>query len=307
VVQLQTGRTSQPDQIWPEILYLDPLGNTISVLVLAMMVLSLIAVAATITSTLESAKQRVGIAFPVVAVAGALISAYLLYDQMNGADPASAPLGNCEAVLRSPFAMVFETMPTSALSLAGHLMITGLWFVGRRSVARKANITILCLFGIVVAAVVLTIYLLSVQLLSVGVSCVWCLVSAILVTALLWILAPKITSAWNRISPALPWSLDSKTAEAIRQRLRSRILPSYIDVVVTARRRRVTLRGAASAACFSKLAEQIATTVDGVRAVENEIEIAPSENTLLERCGRVSRNTFPLHQSAGELRPVGSH
>ena len=91
MVNLQTSGQSQPDHIWPQILHLDPIGNTTTVLILAMMVLGLIAVAAIATSHIKPSKRRVGIAFPVVAGAGAVVAGYLLYIQMSGATAPSGP------------------------------------------------------------------------------------------------------------------------------------------------------------------------------------------------------------------------
>ncbi len=306
MVNLQSGGQSQPDQIWPEILYLDPFGNTTSVLILTMMVLSLIAVAAIVTSHFEPSKRRIGIVFPVVAAAGAVVATYLLYIEKSGVMAASGPFGDCNAVLHSPYAVLFDALPVSALSLVGYLSIFAIWLVSRLSVGGKSDLATLCLFGIVSAGTIVAIYLVGVQLFFVGVTCAWCLASAVFVTTLMWLVAPTVSVARANVTALLPMAFDNNVAETIRRQLRSKILPSYNEIEVAVRRRRVTLGGRVYAACHSDSAEHIASTVEGVRAVDNSIEIIQSEDSKLEWCGRITQQPFTLHQTARELRPVSS-
>jgi uncharacterized membrane protein len=269
-----------------------------------MILLSLIVVAGIVTSHIKPSKRRVGIAFPAITVAGAVVGVYALYIQMSGGMAANGPFGDCDAVLHSSYTRVFCTLPISVLSLLGYLIIIGIWIVSRVAAGLKSDLTTLCLFGIVCAGTVLAVYLVSLQLFFIGVTCTWCLVSSLFITSLMWLVAPKVNAAWANVSPVLPVLVDRNVVETISQKLKSRILPSYNDIEVTVRRRHVTLRGRVNSACHSNLAEHIATTVDGVRAVDNAVEVIPSKDSMLEWCGRITRKPFTLHQTARELRPV---
>ncbi|MFC1639190.1 vitamin K epoxide reductase family protein [Gemmatimonadota bacterium] len=237
-------------------------------------------------------------------MAGAVVAAYLLYLEKSGVMAARGPFGDCNAVLHSKHAVMFGLLPVSAIGLLGYSAMIVAWIVTRRTNGTTSDLASLCVFGIASTGTALTIYLVYVQPFVIGASCAWCLTSAIIITILMWLSAPSLGVAWSNVYATLPRAIDSNLAGTIRRQLRSKILPSYNEIEVAVRRRRVTLGGRVYAACHSDFAEHIASTVEGVRTVDNSIEIIQSEDSRLEWCGRITQQPFTLHQTARGLRPV---
>ena len=234
----------------------------------------------------------------MVAAVGSVVATYLLYVERSGVIAVSGPFGDCNIVLHSKHAGMFGLLPVSAISLLGYSAMIVAWIVTRRTTGTTSDLAKLSVFGIASTGTAMTIYLVYLQPFVIGATCAWCLTSAIVITILMWLSAPAVGVAWSNVYAALPRAIDSSLAETIRRQLRSKILPSYNEIGVVVKRRRVTLDGGVGAACHRDLAEHVASSVAGVKTVNNQITVLPSEDPRVERCGRVTREPFTRPQIA---------
>lgn len=113
-------------------------------------------------------ERSIRVASAALAVAGAAITAYLLYVRWSGSVIACST-GGCETVQTSRYAEIFG-VPVAALGLAGYLAFLAA-SIGRGEAARTANA------GFAFVAVAFAAYLLYVQVHLIGAVCDWCLAS----------------------------------------------------------------------------------------------------------------------------------
>jgi len=182
-----------------ERLALDPAGNALAIVVLV----GMIAVAGWVTyqgpkraapeTTLPAWRQW---ATPVLALAGLGVAAYLSFVELTSTDAVCGPVGNCNAVQQSPYARLFGVLPVGLLGAIGYLAILGAWAVGRWAMGRTATWGRVAQAAFVAFGVLFSIYLTFLEPFVIGASCLWCLTSAILMTALLWLSWQPGLEAW---------------------------------------------------------------------------------------------------------------
>jgi uncharacterized membrane protein len=168
----------------------DPVGNGLALLGLGVMVLTLAAVGAGVPARVGP--REPGLWLPLLAVVGAGVAAYLTWIETSGATAVCGPVGDCNTVQQSPYATLFGLVPVGALGLAGYGLVLVLWVLGQdgRTTAQLAR-------RLLVAAALLgtlfSVYLTVLEPFVIGATCMWCLSSAIVMTAVLWLAA-----AWRR-------------------------------------------------------------------------------------------------------------
>jgi uncharacterized membrane protein len=154
------------------------------------MVLTLAAVGAGVPARVGP--REPGLWLPLLAVVGAGVAAYLTWIETSGATAVCGPVGDCNTVQQSPYATLFGLVPVGALGLAGYGLVLVLWVLGQdgRTTAQLAR-------RLLVAAALLgtlfSVYLTVLEPFVIGATCMWCLSSAIVMTAVLWLAA-----AWRR-------------------------------------------------------------------------------------------------------------
>jgi uncharacterized membrane protein len=164
----------------------DPVGASVALALIVGMVASLAWIA---VRPPASAGPAQGLGVPLLALMGAAIAAYLGYVETTGVTAVCGPVGDCNAVQQSPYARLLGVVPVALLGLVGYVAILGAWAaarVGRGRVAVWASVSafLLALVG-TAASLVFTVL----EPFVIGAVCAWCLASAALMTALLWLLA----------------------------------------------------------------------------------------------------------------------
>jgi uncharacterized membrane protein len=89
-------------------------------------------------------------------------------------------------------------VPVGLLGLAGYVAIIVAWFLGRGS-GRPAAWGTFAQFVMVFVGVVFSIYLTFLEPFVIGATCLWCLSSAVIMTAMLWLVAGPGSFAWDRL------------------------------------------------------------------------------------------------------------
>lgn len=116
-------------------------------------------------------------------LAGIGIAGYLTYIKLFNATPYCAGIGNCDVVQNSPYAVLFG-VPVAIWGLLGYLAMLALFAVrvtdwrGLGHLARQA------FFLVALVGVLYSAYLTYLELFVINEICPWCVLSAIVMTAL---------------------------------------------------------------------------------------------------------------------------
>jgi uncharacterized membrane protein len=170
----------------------DPIGNGLAIVGLGIMVLTLAAVGAGVPARVGP--RDPGLWLPLLAVAGAGVAAYLTYVETSGATAVCGPIGDCNTVQQSDYAALFGVVPVGALGLAGYGLVIVLWVLGQDG-RPTASLARRCLVATALIGTLFSVYLTVLEPFVIGATCMWCLSSAAVMTALLWLAA-----AWSRSS-----------------------------------------------------------------------------------------------------------
>jgi uncharacterized membrane protein/thiol-disulfide isomerase/thioredoxin len=169
----------------------DPLGNSISVLVLIGLLISVLYQGMALARTpREAALRRWRWAIPPLVVLGLIVAGYLAYVETQQVTAVCGPVGDCNAVQQSEFALLFGFLPIAVLGLIGYVGIGVAWAVARYTRGLWANLAKLALVGLAWFGVAFSIYLTFLEPFVIGATCAWCLTSAVVMTLLFWVIAP---------------------------------------------------------------------------------------------------------------------
>jgi len=175
----------------------DLAGNILAVIVLAGMLASLIAVGMLLgRRTIGSGPVWL---IPLLAVAGVVVAVYLTYVETSGNEAVCGPVGNCNAVQESKFALLFGFIPVGIIGLIGYAAIIGPWFITRLNRVPWSDWARVAMAAGTVTGVGFSIYLTFLEPFVIGATCLWCLSSAIIVAALFWLSAGPGWEAWKRL------------------------------------------------------------------------------------------------------------
>jgi uncharacterized membrane protein len=139
------------------------------------------------------------LAIPILALLGLGAAIYLTYVEITHARALCGPVGDCNAVQSSPYAKLFGVIPIGLVGAAGYIAILLAWLWRRYrgdALARNAGPIMFAgaLFG-----TLFSIYLTYLELFVIHAVCIWCLSSAVIITALMLLCLPFVTQ-WLAIS-----------------------------------------------------------------------------------------------------------
>jgi uncharacterized membrane protein len=179
----------------------DPLGNTFAIIVLIGMIAS-VAAAALFFRRIPGLPLSYawGWLIPALCLIGFGVAGYLAHVETNHVQAICGPVGDCNTVQQSEYARLFGILPIGILGLFGYGAILLTWVVGRFANHQLASYACLALLGMSAFGVLFSIYLTFLEPFVIGATCAWCLTSAVIMTALLWLsLAPgrKAFRVWD--------------------------------------------------------------------------------------------------------------
>jgi uncharacterized membrane protein len=122
---------------------------------------------------------------PLLAVVGLGVAAYLAYVETQAVAAVCGPIGDCNAVQASAYARLFGVLPIGVLGVIGYVIILIAWAWSRYRSDRLAQLAPIVLFGSTVCGVLVSIYLTCLELFVIKAVCLWCLSSAVIMTALM--------------------------------------------------------------------------------------------------------------------------
>lgn len=175
----------------------DLVGNSLALIVLAGMIISAGGAALTWHATLPAGQAERTPAntwrwlIPILCLVGLGVAGYLTYVETTEIQAVCGPVGDCNTVQQSEYARLFGILPIGILGMAGYVLILLAWAGMRFGQARLASYASLALLGLTASGLLFSIYLTFLEPFVIGATCIWCLTSAMIMTALLWLsLAP---------------------------------------------------------------------------------------------------------------------
>lgn len=181
----------------------DAVGNGLSIAVLVGMVAAVIGVAATLRRPVAPwplpAWTRCLV--PLLTVIGLGVAGYLAYVETAQVTAVCGPVGDCNTVQQSKYALLFGFLPVAVLGLAGYLAIGAAWAVGCYARGRSAALARLALFAMALGGTLFSLYLTFLEPFVIGATCAWCLTSAVLMTVLMLLTAAparEVLFAWRQ-------------------------------------------------------------------------------------------------------------
>jgi uncharacterized membrane protein/thiol-disulfide isomerase/thioredoxin len=177
----------QPSSLADRLMH-DPSGNALSIIVLLGMIVmvgrSVFLFPRLTTVSLPAWQDSI---IPILTLIGCGVAAYLAYVETAQVSVVCGPVGDCNTVQQSSYARLFGVLPIGVLGLTGYIAILVAWLVRHFSRGRLADLAALALLGMIAFGTLFSIYLTFLEPFVIGATCAWCLTSAIIMTALLWL------------------------------------------------------------------------------------------------------------------------
>ena len=195
-VDLGTIAARRPGMI--ELYKRDPMGNSFSVLILVGMMVSLLVVYG-MSQQQATASRELGLSVPVLSLLGIVVAGYLAYIESTGAEAVCGPVGDCNTVNQSEYAILFGVLPVGVLGLAGYVGIVGAWLTARRRRGPASDWAKVALLAMTLLGTLFSVYLTFLEPFVIGATCAWCLTSAVVMTLLMLLTARPGFGALDRL------------------------------------------------------------------------------------------------------------
>ncbi len=114
-------------------------------------------------------------------------ASYLAFIEISQTEAVCGPVGDCNTVQQSPYAVLFGFLPVGVLGVIGYILIIIAWGIqhyGRADwhpIASK-NLWYMAGFG-----TLFSIYLTFLEPFVIGATCMWCITSAVVQTSIFWL------------------------------------------------------------------------------------------------------------------------
>jgi uncharacterized membrane protein/thiol-disulfide isomerase/thioredoxin len=171
------------------ILRQDPVGFALAMVVILGMLGTLVRVGVDVIArrpNVSSAWETWAV--PILVVLGLGVAGYLAYVEIFEVSAICGPVGHCNTVQESPYARVFGVLPIGVLGVLGYLAILGAWLIGQVGRGEFARWARRAAFAFAVFGVLFSLYLTLLEPFVIGAVCAWCLSSAVIMAALMFIL-----------------------------------------------------------------------------------------------------------------------
>ena len=186
--------THLPGTLTPEEIFLSEgtssNGFVLAMVVIAGMVAALVYVGvmlwrASTGKPVPSGPTWLNLAIPVLALIGLGVAGYLSYVETQLVEAFCGPVGDCNAVQSSPFALVFGVIPIGVLGVLGYLTILAAWAGGRLRSGRWSKPMYWVIFVLTLIGTIFSLYLTFLEPFVIKAVCMWCMSSAVIMTLLM--------------------------------------------------------------------------------------------------------------------------
>lgn len=135
-------------------------------------------------------------AIPVAVIGGLIVSGYLTFVESTGAPVMCGPLGGCQEVQTSKYAILFGILPVGLLGFMGNIGILAAWAVWQYGSVNIKKLAVLAMWGMCVFGVLFSTYLTFLEPFVIGATCMWCISSAVIMIILLLTSTPAAQEAF---------------------------------------------------------------------------------------------------------------
>jgi uncharacterized membrane protein len=138
----------------------------------------------------------------VLSIAGLAVASYLAYVETKQVQAVCGPVGDCNSVQQSEYALLIGLIPIGVLGVLGYLAILATWGIHRLSPGRIGQWAGWAIWTMTAGGVLFSIYLTFLEPFVIGATCAWCLSSAVIMTLLLLLTTRHVSGAqaWLRRS-----------------------------------------------------------------------------------------------------------
>jgi uncharacterized membrane protein len=133
---------------------------------------------------------------PALTVIGLGVAGYLTYVETRAVPAVCGPVGDCNAVQTSSYALLFGVLPVGLLGAAGYVAILVAWLWGHFRSDRLADYALLAILAMTMFGVVFSIYLTWLELFVIRAVCMWCLTSAVIMAVLMLFATPPALASF---------------------------------------------------------------------------------------------------------------
>ena len=194
---------------WQEKYMQDPVGSTLAVIVLGGLLVAFYAI-----SESRSWQQRLAArvspwGFLLVALVGIIAAAYLSYVEITQTTAICGPIGDCNTVQQSEFALLLGFLPMALFGLLGYLAVVASFIYGYWGQGLYAQYATLATFILTAFGTLFSAGLTFLEPFVIGATCAWCLTSAVSMGLLLlfsagpgWkavkkvVIIPRLRTSW---------------------------------------------------------------------------------------------------------------
>ncbi len=158
----------------------DLAGNILSTVVLIGLVAALVLIARP-RPWLDEAYHRFGdVGVPVALAVGLVAASYLAFVETTGTEAICGPVGDCNTVNQSEYALLFGFLPVAVLGVLGYVAILiGYVYVTWIQGSDRARYVPGLVFLMAAIGLLFSTYLTFLEPFVIGATCAWCLTSAV--------------------------------------------------------------------------------------------------------------------------------
>ena len=175
----------------------DLAGNTLAVIILAAMLVSIGSVGYTFVNTTEPEDLKGTLAgrtwpkwtVPVLCLLGLGVAGYLSFVEVTNTEAVCGPVGDCNTVQESRYATLWGVIPVGVFGMIGYIAILAAWAVNQYAPPRWHNPSAIAMWVMALIGTLFSIYLTFLEPFVIGATCIWCIASAILITMVMWVTA----------------------------------------------------------------------------------------------------------------------
>ena len=175
----------------------DLVGNTVAVIVLVGLLISVGVVVYKILSDTQISDVDWSWTIPILSIIGLGVAGYLSWIEVTKTEAVCGPIGDCNTVQDSPYAILFGLLPVGVLGLLGYIAILAGWLFVRFGPEKWQNTINLIIWGMALFGVIFSIYLTYLEPFVIGATCMWCITSAVIITLQLWVSTRSVRLIWS--------------------------------------------------------------------------------------------------------------
>lgn len=178
----------------------DPLGNSVSVVVLLGLLVVLVTVSSPRRWFADFSARFARWGMLALLIVALLVASYLSYVEVTQTEAVCGAVGDCNAVQQSSYALIFGFLPVAVFGLLGDIAILATyvytyWIKKGPYIEKIPALT----FGLALFGLLFSIYLTYLEPFVIGATCMWCLTSAVCVALLTLLSAgPGWAVLWPR-------------------------------------------------------------------------------------------------------------